>query len=213
MTWIKICGITNLRDGLAAVDAGASAVGFVFFPKSPRNVSVAAVKNIVSALPAEIEKVGVFVASSTVNIDETCQSAGLTAAQIHFTSVPEAPRDYKTKKHLAVPASLLAGHAPDRFLTGNIESIFLDSGNPQTPGGTGKAFDWPQAAPTVRRFEKSCRVVVAGGLNPGNVAEAIRILKPWGVDVSSGVESSPGRKDPQKIRDFIQAVRQVEVSV
>jgi phosphoribosylanthranilate isomerase len=199
MTWIKICGITNAEDAQTAVDAGADAIGFVFFPKSPRHTNAETVKAITSQIPAKVEKVGVFV-------NQAHEVIGLTAIQMHFTGEPKIFPETRLKKYLAMPP-----RDSDTDMT--VDAIFLDSGTPDQPGGTGKTFDWEASRPLVENLKKKYRVVIAGGLTPANVAEAIRILKPWGVDVSSGVESAPGKKDPQKIRDFINAVRQVKVTV
>ena len=218
MTWIKICGITNLEDAQAAVEAGADALGFVFYEKSSRKVGVEAVKALTARLPAKTEKIGVFVEQSSATLGDTAEDAGLTGAQVHFAGVPDGgPRKLlrpSLKKYLALPAKLiLAGVDTASFLEGPIDAVFLDSGTEGQPGGTGKTFDWRGVEWMVRDLNKRSRVVVAGGLNPENVADAIRILKPWGVDVSSGVEARPGKKDPRKIRAFIAAVRQMEVSV
>jgi phosphoribosylanthranilate isomerase len=200
MTWIKICGITNLQDAQIAVDAGADALGFVFYPRSPRHVTLETVKSIVAELPEKLEKVGVFV-------DEAQEVSGLTAIQMHFTNGHGAFPPTSLNKYLV----LSPGNAVP--LISAVDAIFLDSGTAEKPGGTGKTFDWEASRPLAENLGKTCNVVVAGGLTPANVGEAIRILKPWGVDVSSGVEASPGKKDPQKIRDFIRAVREVKVSV
>jgi phosphoribosylanthranilate isomerase len=198
MTWIKICGITNLEDAQTAVEAGADAVGFVFYPKSPRYVNVETVKAITAQIPAKIEKVGVFV-------DQAKEVPGLTAIQMHFTNGQGKLPNTWLKKYLVLSPKTPAP------LEGHIDAIFLDSGTVEQPGGTGQTFDWEASRPLVENLSKSYRVVVAGGLTPANVAEAIRILRPWGVDVSSGVEASPGKKDPQKIRDFIDAVKKASV--
>jgi phosphoribosylanthranilate isomerase len=200
MTWIKICGITNLQDAQTAIDAGADALGFVFYLKSPRHVTVGTMQSIATQIPAHIEKVGVFV-------DEAQELSGLTAIQMHFTNGQGKFPPTSLKKYLVL--------SPENAVPLNsaVDAIFLDSGTAEKPGGTGKTFDWEASRPLAENLGKTCNVVVAGGLTPANVAEAIRILKPWGVDVSSGVEATPGKKDPQKVRDFINAVRRVKVSV
>jgi phosphoribosylanthranilate isomerase len=200
MTWIKICGITNLRDAEIAVEAGADALGFVFYPRSPRHVTLETVKSIVAEIPENIEKVGVFV-------DKAQEVSGLTAIQMHFTNGHGDFPLTSLKKFLV----LSPGNAVP--LNGAVDAIFLDSGTAEKPGGTGRTFDWEASRPLAENLGKTCNVVVAGGLTAANVAEAIRILKPWGVDVSSGVEAAPGKKDAQKVRDFINAVREVKVSV
>jgi len=241
MTWVKICGITNLEDAHTAVDAGADALGFVFYEKSPRNVAPETVREIVDQLPAEVEKVGVFVGNSPETFLEIVHGSGLTGSQHHFDLNARSENGAAAfgaacfppgfKSYLAVPAewlieskdsashfisSLARAAETMRSRPGSeafpafFQTIFLDSGNLQQPGGTGVKFDWQKAAPIVDGLNRVARVVVAGGLDSGNVSEAIRVLKPWGVDVSSGVESKPGKKDPQKVRAFIAAVRQAE---
>ena len=222
MTWIKICGITNLEDALAAADAGANALGFVFYKNSPRNVDPEKVREIVAQLPPEVEKVGVFVdGESPERIVEVAEQAGLTALQLHvgssFAGYSQRGWSFGNRKiYLALAAAQFldagAQWGGSKQRPSPISAIFLDSGTSQQPGGTGKAFDWQKAALLVEAMTKTANVVVAGGLNPLNVAEAIRILKPWGVDVASGVEATPGKKDPKKVRAFIAAVRRTERS-
>jgi phosphoribosylanthranilate isomerase len=241
MTWVKICGITNLEDALTAVEAGADALGFVFYEKSPRNVAPETVREIVRQMPGDIEKVGVFVGNNPKNFLELVHDLGLTGSQLHFGpqvgSVNETtacglgcfPPGFRS--YWSVPAGWFiesedrASHfissavrATERMhshpggdqLLNRFQTIFLDSGTLQQPGGTGVAFDWQKAAPIVERLQQVVKVVVAGGLNPTNVTEAIHTLEPWGVDVSSGVESTPGKKDPEKVRAFVSAVRKAE---
>ena len=228
MTWIKICGTTNLEDALTAVDAGADALGFVFYEKSPRKIDPEAAREIVAHLPPQTEKVGVFVNDTAEGIDDIASSVGLTAVQLHLHTHSAAQVGQNARLHevfraqkiyLALPASWFLGEGPVRtdlssFTAKGTErpfdAIFLDSGTAHEPGGTGKAFDWARAAALIEDLSKGVNVVVAGGLSPANVAEAIRILKPWGVDVASGVEARPGKKDPGKIRAFVAAARHVE---
>jgi phosphoribosylanthranilate isomerase len=217
MTWIKICGTTNLEDALTAIDAGADALGFVFYEKSPRRINVETVREIVENLPPHIEKVGVFVNEPVETILDTVAEAGLTAAQLHgvesrgpeFIQALKIRRDLKL--FLVLPATEISGGLEWNVNgVADISAVFFDSGTPQLPGGTGRTFDWKIAAPEIEAIRKKLKVVVAGGLNSTNVADAIRILRPWGVDVASGVEASPGKKDPEKVRAFIDAVRKVE---
>jgi phosphoribosylanthranilate isomerase len=219
---VKICGITNLEDALTAVEAGADALGFVLYEKSPRKVDPDTVREVVEALPTEIEKVGVFVNESPERMESVAERAGLTAIQLHLDPLRHDQSSFgptvlsQTKKYVALPASYffqvdrLNGfdwlNAAETLISG----IFIDSSTSEQPGGTGKTFDWEQAEPAVSAIRMKFNVVIAGGLNPTNVTEAIRILKPWGVDVSSGVESKPGKKDPAKVRAFVAAVRQAE---
>jgi phosphoribosylanthranilate isomerase len=215
MTWIKICGTTNLEDALTAVDAGADALGFVFYEKSPRKIDPETAGKIAAKLPAGIEKVGVFVEEPVERILLTVAQAGLTAAQLHGDQYrePEFIQQLKNARNLTVflvvPADKISGEwRKSRGL--GVSAVFFDSGTPQLPGGTGRIFDWKTAAPTMEAIGKDVNTVVAGGLNSANVSEAIGILKPWGVDVASGVEVRPGKKDPEKVRAFINAVRKAD---
>src|SRR5580698_1266235 len=241
MTWVKICGITNLEDARTAVEAGADALGFVFYEKSPRNVPPDTVREIVRQMPAQVEKVGVFVGGGPKNLPELAHDLGLTGAQVHLgsdvSSVNENvahgfgcfPRGFKLYASLPAASFIESEDSAKSFidsvvhvlesmrslpdadrLTNFFQTIFLDSSSLQQPGGTGITFDWRKAAPIVEHMQQVVKVVVAGGLNPTNVTEAIHVLKPWGVDVSSGVESKPGKKDPEKVRAFVSAVRQAE---
>jgi phosphoribosylanthranilate isomerase len=219
MTWIKICGITNLEDALTAVDAGADALGFVFFEKSPRRADPEVVRAITARLPERIERVGVFVDESVEGILNTVARAGLTAVQLHggTSGKAEFVQRLTARAHLKIFRVLRADDIDSAFSAkesaqNGISAFFVDSGTPELPGGTGKVFDWKAAASRVEAIGKNVKVVVAGGLNATNAAEAIRILKPWGVDVSSGVEARPGKKDPEKIRAFISAVHRTDES-
>ncbi|PYX21508.1 MAG: hypothetical protein DMG87_09085 [Acidobacteria bacterium] len=243
MTWVKICGITNLEDAQTAVDVGADALGFVFYEKSPRNIDPGAAREIVDKLPEEMEKVGVFVVGSDLEWDHIFRRVGLTAVQHQFSFATKAPQGSpkgvcissfprKPRFFVSLPVSPFLGDeqalkslaadfahlwpevqgqppVPD----GVFDTFFLDSGSQQHPGGTGQPFDWEKAVPIAEAMRQGgLKLVVAGGLTPSNVGEAIRILKPWGVDVSSGVEERPGKKDAEKVRSFIAAVRQIEKS-
>jgi phosphoribosylanthranilate isomerase len=230
MAWIKICGTTNLEDALTAVKAGADALGFVFYEKSPRKIDPETAREIVAKLPERVEKVGVFVSESAGDWSEIAELCGLTAVQFHLhthslaqlgqdTGLSAVCSSRPKKIYLALPAAWFLDEGLVRadlssFIARRPErpfgAIFLDSGTVHQPGGTGKAFDWARAANLVDEMSKGVNVVIAGGLNPGNVAEAIHLLKPWGVDVASGVEASPGKKDPEKIRAFVAAVRTAE---
>ncbi len=204
-----------------SVEAGADALGFVFYKNSPRDVTPQVVREIVGKLPEKVEKVGVFVNESFEFMENVAAQTGLTAIQSHVDLSADnaalgAPGNARLKRHLVIPANSHRkfdvaishkGQESEKWLN----AIFLDSGTSQQPGGTGIAFDWLKSAPMAETIRRSgFDLVVAGGLNSENVGEAIRILNPWGVDVVSGVESRPGKKDPEKVQAFIVAVRQAD---
>jgi len=236
--------MTNLEDALVAVDAGADAVGFVFYEKSPRFVSPETARDIVQKLPEGVEKVGVFVSQSAEQWAQVVLSTGLTAVQHYMPLDPDVQthaaksveRDLfprPPKFFLALPLGLLLDsgapieelardfeHLREEFPgrpplpEGVLDTFFLDSGGLQTPGGTGKTFDWTKAVPIAESMRRGAvKPVVAGGLTEHNVGDAIGILKPWGVDVVSGVEARPGKKDPEKVRAFVKAVRDFDRKV
>lgn len=213
--WIKICANTSLEDALLAAEAGADAVGFVFAP-SPRRVTAAQVVAIVPSLPESLEKIGVFVDASLKEIESTVLAAGLTGVQLHFDAAPELTAELRKRFgsklrilrviHFGAQAT---GEAAANMDDPNVDAVMVDSRTASVVGGTGVAFDWQAASTTLFQNEevRRHRLVAAGGLNPENVAEAIATLRPWGVDVVSGVEAAPGRKDPAKVRVFIANVR------
>lgn len=209
--WVKICGNTSLEDARLAADAGADALGFIFAP-SPRRVTAEQVAGIVAHLPDSIEKIGVFVDAGLEEIVSTVRTCGLTGVQLHSGSGVELPAKLRAELgagarilrvvHFGPEAAELArGYATDP----NVDAVLVDSRTATAAGGTGIAFDWAEASRTV--FRGTARLVAAGGLNPENVGEAIAMLRPWGVDVVSGVEASPGRKDAEKVRAFVERAR------
>lgn len=226
MTWVKICGMTNLEDALVAADAGADAVGFVFYEKSPRCVTVETAREIVRKLPEEAEKVGVFVGATGEAIIDASSSVGLTIAQVYPDASGQLPvfddeffRKAQCDLIIALPAKALdsgEGDEPSAFWLSvrtlrRILAVLIDSGSLALPGGSGKTFDWSQGA-FIREGIKhlGTSLIVAGGLAPENVGRAIDIFRPWGVDVASGVEERPGKKDPEKVRAFVRAVREMD---
>jgi phosphoribosylanthranilate isomerase len=207
--------MTNLEDALVAVEAGADAVGFVFYEKSPRCVTVEAAREIVEKLPERVETVGVFVNEPVKHADDILRQVGLTTAQVYSKSVGEWLAWHVTsdrKLMLAVPGQALINDLLVTFgsTEKSVSAIVVDSGSGERPGGTGERFDWEAAKIGIRGLEEEVPVVVAGGLSPENVDEAIKILRPWGVDVASGVEARPGKKDPKKVRAFVRAVRKID---
>jgi len=217
MTWVKICGMTNLEDALVAVDAGADAVGFVFHAKSPRKMYVETAGPIVKALPEEVEKVGVFVEQEVEEVCEIVEAAKLTAVQAYGRLASDLVGSSPVRDRLGRIKVILAGSAEQmqRWLLTErskaaFDSVLIDSGSGAVPGGTGKTFDWDSGTQSIQSMKGSLPVVVAGGLTPSNVGEAIRRFQPFGVDVVSGVEASPGKKDPEKVRAFVRAVRETD---
>ena len=181
---VKICGITRREDALAAIDAGASAVGFIFYPKSPRYVTPPQAAELGKGI--EAWKVGVFVDESPAAVEAMMRAAKLDVAQIYGGAIPENTRVWK------------AFRPNDAVNPEGAEAILLDG------PANGISFDW-----TVARDEQH-KIIVAGGLDASNVGEAIRIAKPWGVDASSKLESAPGIKDHEKVRAFVKAAREAK---
>ncbi len=216
MTWIKICGMTNLEDALVAVDAGADAVGFVFYEKSPRKISVDAAREICSKLPESVDKIGVFVNELPEKVSSIADEAGLTAVQFHGDEY-QSPERYSVNRDafFCLPASFVKRWNQGNVFVSfsgfpNLAGVLLDSGTREDRGGTGKTFAWGEVHGFVRTTGTLHPVVIAGGLTPANVGWAVEFLKPWGVDVVSGVEANPGKKDPEKVRAFVKAVRDAE---
>jgi len=197
--FVKICGITSEADALLAVGMGASAVGFIFAP-SPRQMAPAAVADIVKRLPHETVTVGVFRDESPRRVVEIAGQIGLRAVQLHGFESAEDARWVAERVHWTIKA-FPAGHRNiERFSEYGAQTLLVDGPNP----GSGELFDWRLAEGVV----DPTRLLVSGGLRPDNVAGAVAHLHPWGVDVASGVEASPGVKDPGKVRDFVLAARE-----
>jgi phosphoribosylanthranilate isomerase len=208
MTRVKICGLTNLEDAICATEAGADMLGFIFYPKSPRAAHVDVVMDITPAVRAinpQVKCVGVFVNESPAHMLRILDLAGLDYAQLSGDEPPEVlramgSRAYKVVREghqLAAFAFAIPNPQPDA------PDFLLDTPHTQLYGGTGVRADEFVASALARQR----RMILAGGLNPNNVAEAIRAVQPWGVDVASGVEAAPGRKDHEKVRAFVEAAR------
>jgi phosphoribosylanthranilate isomerase len=195
---VKICGITRLEDALMAVDAGADALGFMFFEGSPRQVSFESAGRIYAALPPFITKVGVFVNPSAALVEGAIAECGIDVAQFHGDESPEFCRSFPLK---AIKAFRIRDERSLELIpryTG--VAWLLDSFSSGQLGGTGTQFNWELARRAVKWDGK---VILAGGLTPENVADAVRMVRPFAVDVSSGVEAAPGKKDSEKIRRFV----------
>jgi phosphoribosylanthranilate isomerase len=211
-TWIKICGTTCLEDALQSMEAGADALGFIFAP-SQRGIPPEKAPELIRSIPAKIERIGVFFDSGGQGLARTVREVDLTGIQMHgqrdfppevYEHLPLGRRDSLLKiKTVLVDGkftkSLEAAMAASDF----VDAWLLDSG-----AGSGKTFDWMEARNQLAG--RPGKFIIAGGLTPDNVGEAIRIFRPWGVDVVTGVESGPGRKDPEKLKAFVAAVRRAE---
>ncbi|ORJ63063.1 phosphoribosylanthranilate isomerase [Geothermobacter hydrogeniphilus] len=198
---VKICGITRREDGEHAIACGADALGLVFFEDSPRCVSIEQAQRIVAGLPPFITLVGLFVNADPQTIHETVTACGLDAVQLHGDEPPEACRldGVKVIKALRVRNAATLEQAGSY----QVSALLLDAWDPECYGGSGRSFNWQLAAELAGRRP----LILAGGLTPDNVADAVRCVGPYAVDVSSGVESAPGIKDPARVAAFIRAVR------
>ena len=206
MTKIKICGITNLEDALFSIENGANAVGFIF-AGSPRQVKPEQVRKIIEKLPPFVQKVGVFVNEMPSVISKIARETGLTAVQLHGEEIPHfcdsllpltVIKGFRVKGEIDI--KVLKAYT-------NVSAYLLDSFMEGKKGGTGKIFDWNLAL-LAKKHGKP--VILAGGLTPANILEALKKVTPYGVDVGSGVESKPGKKDKKKLKDFISKVRKYD---
>jgi phosphoribosylanthranilate isomerase len=205
-TRIKVCGITRLEDARLAVELGASALGFNFYRPSPRYIAPCAARSIIDCLPPFVVAVGVFADEAEMEqVTAIARESGVGIIQLHgprFPDLAKRPTGYPLIQAVAVgkdfKAEMLAGSQVDAFL--------LDAFHPDLKGGTGKRFDWNLA----RDANRYGTIILAGGLNPSNVGEAIRTVRPFTVDVASGVESAPGQKDPALLRAFFAAVAEAD---
>lgn len=204
MTKIKICGNTRGEDVELAVELGADLLGFIF-TRSKRQVRVDQIKAVIAQVPAGVERVGVFIDETAEQIAEVAQACGLTAIQIYR---PVTEKDRALGLLLLPAFRVQEGEDLTAIHLENGDHPLLDTWVPDSIGGTGRAWAWPQARAVARRHP----VVVSGGLTPDNVEGAVRELHPWAVDVCSGVEAEPGRKDHAKLRAFVEAVRRVDRS-
>jgi phosphoribosylanthranilate isomerase len=223
--WIKICGNTNLEDASLVADAGANAAGFVFAP-GRRTMTAAQVAAFTSALPSSLNKIGVFGSHSFDEIAFTVRTSGLNGVQLHGD--PDLRLVERLRMEFDGDLFLIqtlhwrvngdSGDAERKFRDewravvrhNGVDAVHLDTQTNTAVGGTGISFDWVRARAVLDREGGSVRIIVAGGLHPGNVAEAIRVFKPWGVDVASGTETAPGKKDPEKVRAFVAAALAAE---
>jgi phosphoribosylanthranilate isomerase len=204
-TRVKICGITSVADGLAAAEAGADMIGLMFYDKSPRHITPAQAVEITRALPSFVLRVGVFVNPDEEQVTRAISECGLSLLQFHGDETSEFCTQFGL---MSIKAQRIRGaESLETLGKFNTDALLLDTYSPGALGGTGETFNWDLA---VEAQKLGKPIFLAGGLTPENVAEAVRKVRPFAVDVSSGVESAPGKKDPSKVRAFIQAVRSVD---
>jgi phosphoribosylanthranilate isomerase len=225
--WVKICGNTSLEDALLAAAAGADSLGFIF-AASPRRVTVAAAATICAGLPGPIEKIGVFVDAGAEEISATVRACGLTGVQLHFATQAGLAGELRVllgrQARILRVVHLQAGTGADSAARvaaeiavladdAALDGVLVDSRTATASGGTGLTFDWNAARDGVFGSQSGLRLIAAGGLTPANVAEAVKTLRPWGVDVVSGVEAAPGRKDADKVRAFVERAREAAIAI
>ncbi len=209
---VKICGLTNVEDALAAVEAGADAIGLVF-AESRRQIDVAEARRIVVGLPPFVTAVGLFADAPVEQVRRTAEQLGLHVVQLHGNESPDQVTELQPLRVIKAIGMggadsveqvrrFLGGHRP-----GNLAAVLLDTMTQGGFGGTGQSFDWSLAAKLPAEVEDLPPVILAGGLTAENVAEAVRLVKPYAVDVSSGVEAGPGQKDHAKMKQFVLAAR------
>jgi len=218
-TWIKFCATTSLDDALASIDAGADALGFVFAP-SKRRVTPEQVQDITAKLPEKSQRVGVFQNEELERVLFTAEQTGLNTVQLHGEESPAYMKTLRSRwngpSRLEIIKTVLMDESFVSRFTALAEDISFDAILFDAGAGSGKTFDWNRLLECFERCGGEGmtgykgRIIIAGGLNPGNVSEAMKMFRPWGVDVVSGVEREPGRKDPEKLKAFVAAVRRAE---
>ena len=208
-TRIKLCGITRPEDAMAAVEAGVDGLGFIFVEKSPRNIDPEQAREIIRLLPPFVDAIGVFVDAEATVVEEIAHYCRLTLVQLHGNEAPGYCRN--------LPLSVVKAFRVGADFDGTafvpyedcVRGVLLDTYHKDMAGGTGETFDWA----LVQQLEPAQPVILAGGLNPENVAAAIEQVRPYAVDVNSGVESAPGRKDLVRLEQFIRQVRETDAKL
>ncbi|HKY29188.1 MAG TPA: phosphoribosylanthranilate isomerase [Pyrinomonadaceae bacterium] len=203
MTLIKICGITNLEDAQLCVAAGADALGFNFYRPSPRYIEPHAARAIIDQLPKDVLTVGVFVNEPTGLVEQIASEARVAALQLHGDETPDYCRELTNRRVIKV---LATGNdfQPENALAYDVDTIMLDAFDLNLRGGTGQTIDWELARQT---RDLVPRLILAGGLAPENVSDAISAVNPYGVDACSSLENRPGKKTPERVKTFVKAVR------
>lgn len=203
MTQVKICGITHIDDAQVAIDAGADMLGFIFYPPSPRYVTPEQAQAIVAQVPPGVLTIGVFVNEPLETITQVAQTSGVQMVQLHGTESPALCQQLPWPVIKAFRFNTQVQPAAMRHYT--VDALLIEGFHPEVYGGGGVQADWQRVA-TLSSYG---RIILAGGLTPDNVQEAIRVVHPYAVDVCSGVEAMPGTKDVAKVRDFIRHAKQL----
>jgi len=202
MIGVKVCGITRIGDAYSAVESGADALGFIFYPKSQRPITPEKAKEIIQKIPGSMGRVGVFVNQEIQAVKEIVSFCGLHLIQLHGDEPPRYCRQFPMST-LIKAVSHWAEEGIQRLENYSVRAILVDAHEPGRYGGTGKNSDWALAL----RVKKTHPLILAGGLNEENIKRAIETVRPCAVDINSGVETSPGKKDPHKIREILQIIR------
>lgn len=202
MTRVKICGITNPFDARLAVHAGAAAIGLIF-ARSPRRVTVAAAQEVVEVIPPFVDTVAVFMDAPVAEIRDVCSSLRIRTIQLHGFEGPDYVRELKREFVVVKACNVESAAEVDSLADYGADAYLVDSRSPTGGGGTGRTCDWDIARDVAARYP----VILAGGLSPDNVRRAVTHVRPYAVDASSSLEESPGKKDPQKMRRFVEEVR------
>ena len=206
MTKIKICGITNKIDAVNAAGLHVDMLGFVFYKKSKRYVDPKLAEDIINELPASVEKIGLFVDEEKPRVLEIAEDAELTMLQFHGDETPDYCSNFRDRYKVIKAFRLKDKNDLKKINDYDTDFYLLDNFNTDSIGGTGETFDWK----ILKDFEILKPVILAGGLNPGNIGRAIKEIAPFGVDVSTGVEKSPGRKDLDLMKKFVENVRKID---
>ena len=207
MTFIKICGITNVHDALAAVAAGADALGFNFYKPSPRYVTPQTAREIVAKLPVSVLTVGVFVNEESQSVRNIANEANVAALQLHGDESPEYCRELGKDRYLIKTFAVANDFDVQRIQRYRVEAIMLDTKHNSLRGGTGRVFDW-SVAKEVNDFVP--KLFLAGGLSPENIEEAVATVRPYAIDACSALEDEPGRKNHERMRAFVEIARNVK---
>ncbi len=208
MVEVKICGVTNINDAYIAIECGVDALGFIFYPKSQRYVVPERAEEIIEKLPCEIVRVGVFVNHKIEEVKEIVKFCGLNLIQLHGDESPEYCAQFQISSLIKAVSPLIEEDI-QKLKNYPVRAILVDARQPGNYGGTGKNSDWRLAI----KIKEIHPLILAGGLNNGNIRKAIETVRPQAVDINSGVEISPGKKDPDKLREIIEIVRETDHNI